>query len=102
VRIGLQWTWDDEKNRTNKRVHGLSFEAAQYVFADSLAMSRPDPYPNEERWQTIGLIGSMIVFVVHTYPEFDAEMPLAEEVGRIISARQATPHERRSYEDSSF
>jgi uncharacterized protein len=66
------------------------------------AIASTIPLPNEERWQTIGLIGSMIVFVVHIYPEFDAEMPLAEEVGRIISARQATPHERRSYEDSSF
>ena len=98
----MQWTWDDEKNQTNKRVHGLSFETAQYVFADPLAMSRPDPYPNEERWQTIGLIGSMIIFVVHTYPEFDSETALAQEIGRIISARQATFHERRSYEEESF
>ncbi|MEY3332291.1 MAG: hypothetical protein RLZZ176_591, partial [Cyanobacteriota bacterium] len=52
----MKWTWDDNKNRTNKRDHGLSFEAAQYVFADPLAVSRPDPYPEEERWQTIGLI----------------------------------------------
>ena len=98
----MQWTWDDEKNQTNKRVHGLSFETAQYVFADPLAMSRPDPYPNEERWQTIGLIGSMIIFVVHTYPEFDSETALAQEIGRIISACQATSHERRSYEEESF
>ena len=42
-----------------------------------LAMSRPDPYPHEERWQTIGLIGSMIIFVVHTYPEFDSETALS-------------------------
>jgi uncharacterized protein len=98
----LRWSWDDQKNRTNKRVQGLSFEAAQYVFADPLAVSRPDPYPHEERWQTIGLIGSMIVFVVHTYPGFASETAQPEEVGRIISARQATPHERRSYEEDSF
>jgi len=102
VRFGLRWTWDDEKNRSNKRVHGLSFEAAQYVFADPLAVSRRDPYPQEERWQTIGLIGSMIVFVVHTYPEFDSETAVAQEAGRIISARRATSHERRSYEEESF
>jgi uncharacterized DUF497 family protein len=47
--------------------HGLSFEAAQYVFTDPLAVSRPDPYPEEERWQTIGLIGKLTVFVVHTW-----------------------------------
>lgn len=91
----MEWTWDDEKNRTNKRVHGLSFEAAQYVFADPL-MSRPDPYLNEERWQTIGMIGSMIVFVVHTYPELSSDTAHPQEVGRIISARQATSHERKS------
>jgi uncharacterized DUF497 family protein len=83
-------------------VHGLSFEAAQYVFADPLAVSRRDPYPQEERWQTIGLIGSVIVFVVHTYPEFDSETAVAQETGRIISARRATSHERRSYEEESF
>ena len=51
----MRWAWNDEKNRTNKRDHGLSFEAAQYVFADPLAVSRLDPYPHEERWQTIDI-----------------------------------------------
>jgi uncharacterized DUF497 family protein len=96
----LKWTWDDNKNRTNKRDHGLSFEAAQYVFADSLAVSRLDPYPEEERWQTIGLIGKLTVFVVHTWPESDSVT--GEETGRIISARRATAHERRAYEEGTF
>ncbi|MDJ0544980.1 MAG: BrnT family toxin [Microcystis sp. M53601_WE4] len=93
----MKWTWDDNKNRTNKRDHGLSFEAAQYVFADSLAVSRLDPYPEEERWQTIGLIGKLTVFVLHTWPESDSVT--GEETGRIISARRATAHERRAYEE---
>jgi uncharacterized protein len=97
----LQWTWDDEKNRTNKRVHGLSFESAQYVFSDPLAVSRPDPYPHEARWQTIGLLGSMVIFVVHTEPGIDSELGVTPP-GRIISARQATSHERRTYEEESF
>ncbi len=96
----MQWTWDEGKNRDNKLKHGLSFEAAIYVFADYLAVSRLDPYPEEERWQTIGLIGQMTIFVVHTCPTLD---PLTgEETGRIISARQATPHERRAYEEGTF
>ncbi len=96
----MRWTWNEEKNRANKRNHGLSFEAAQYVFADPLAMSRPDPYPNEERWQTIGLIGQMTIFVVHTWPEF---CPMtSKETGRIISAREATNYERRAYEEGTF
>jgi uncharacterized DUF497 family protein len=100
VGFTLRWTWDDEKNRANKRKHGLSLEVAQYVFADPLAASRPDPHPDEERWQTMGLIGELTIFVVHTLPEFD---PMTgEETGRIISARKATAHERRVYEEGTF
>lgn len=96
----MHWTWDSDKNQSNKRKHGLSFEAAQYVFADPLALSRPDPYPHEERWQTIGLVGGVTVLVVHTWPEPDPETGI--EVGRLISARKATAHERRIYEEGTF
>ena len=66
----MQWIWDEEKSRSNKRKHGLSFEAAQYVFSDPLAISRMDSFPEEERWQTIersphfvnGLIGQLTIF----------------------------------------
>jgi hypothetical protein len=92
----LRWTWDPRKNRANKRAHGLSFETARLVFDDPLALSQPDPSSGEERWQTIGVIGGVTVFVVHTWPEPDRH---GEEVGRIISARKATPHEREAYEE---
>jgi uncharacterized protein len=96
----LQWIWDEEKSRINKRKHGLSFEAAQYVFSDPLAISRMDSFPEEERWQTIGLIGQLTIFVVHTWSEFD---PITgAETGRIISARKATIYERRTYEEGTF
>ncbi|MDV2998775.1 MAG: hypothetical protein N5P05_000381 [Chroococcopsis gigantea SAG 12.99] len=98
--LKLRWTWDDQKNRANKLKHGLSFESAQYVFADPLAVSRPDPYPHEERWQTIGLIGELTVFVAHTWPELN--QATGEETGRIISARRATAPERRAYEEGTF
>jgi uncharacterized protein len=39
--IELKWLWDEEKNQINQRKHGLSFEAAQYVFADPFALSLP-------------------------------------------------------------
>jgi len=94
---GLRWIWDEDKNRINKRDHRLSFETAQLVFRDPLAASQPDPYPDEERWQTIGVIGRVVVFVVHTWPEPDPET--GEATGRIISARKATVHERRAYEE---
>jgi uncharacterized DUF497 family protein len=48
----------------------------------------------EQRWHAVGLIdGAMIVLVVHTYPAGDDEDHV-----RIISARKATPSERRQYE----
>ena len=61
----LRWTWDANKGRINRRKHGLSFETAQLVFDDPLAASRQDPYPHERRWQTIGMVGNVVVIVVH-------------------------------------
>jgi len=87
------WTWDDAKSRANKRAHGLEFETAQLVFDDPLSLSRRDSYPLEIRWQTMGMIGNVVVFVVHTWPETE------DGVGRIISARRATARERRVYEE---
>lgn len=96
----MRWVWTDEKNRLNKRDHQVSFETAQLVFRDPLAASQRDPYPDEERWQTIGVIGHVVVFVVHTWPEPDPDT--GEEIGRIISARKATAHERRAYEAGTY
>lgn len=85
----------------NQRKHGLSFETAQLAFEDPFALSRLDiDSGEEERWQTVGAAGGMVVlFVVHTWPSADAT---GEEVGRIISARKATRLERRAYEEGAF
>ena len=92
----MHWTWDDRKSLVNRRKHGLGFETAQLVFGDLLAVSRHEPHPDEERWQTIGMIGNVIVIVAHTLPGTN------DENGRIISARKATPRERRLYEEGNF
>jgi uncharacterized DUF497 family protein len=96
----VNWTWSEEKNRTNKRDHGLSFETAALVFDDPLAMTRLDYHPDGDRWQTVGSVGNVALFVVHTWPEPDPETE--KTAGRIISARKATAHERRAYEEGSF
>ncbi|HUB45289.1 MAG TPA: BrnT family toxin [Acetobacteraceae bacterium] len=98
--MALRWTWRGDKNRTNKRDHGLGFETAQRVFDDPLAASRPDPHPDGDRWQTIGLVGTVVLFVVHTWPETDRLT--GDDTGRIISARKATAHERNAYEEGDF
>lgn len=92
----MRWTWDEGKSLINRRKHGLGFETAQVVFDDLLAVSRQEPHPDEERWQTIGMIGNVIVIVAHTLQQTD------DESGRIISARKATPRERRLYEEGDF
>ena len=96
----MRWTWDDNKNRANERKHGLGFETAKLVFSDPLMAHRPDPNPDEERWHTIGMIGDVVVIVAHTWPE--PEDGAGVEMGRIISARKATAHERAAYEKGSF
>jgi hypothetical protein len=96
VSIAVEWVWSDEKNRMNRRKHRLSFEMAQLVFDDPLAISRLDPHQDGNRWQTMGQVGAVVLFVVHTWPEADPITGV--EAGRIISARKATSHERRTYE----
>lgn len=93
----MRFEWDSAKDQANQRKHGISFETACLVFDDPNHLSLQDRHVgNEERWQTMGLIDGLIVLLVaHTYYEEDGE-----EVIRIISARKATAHERKSYEQA--
>ena len=93
----MRWTWDPDKAAMNRVKHGLSFETASLVFNDPFHASKPDPHPDGDRWHTIGLVGSVLLLVVHTWPEGDD----GEPAGRIISARKATAHERKAYEEGN-
>ncbi len=96
----MDWTWDPEKDLANRRKHGIGFETARLVFDDPLALSRIDAaVREEERWQTVGAIGDATVLVVHTALE---EADDGEFSGRIISARKATRHERKAYEEGEI
>ena len=96
----MRWTWDPNKSYANRRIHGLDFDAAIYVFEDPLSATQEDVYEREQRWRTIGMVGPVVLLVVHTWPE--ADPATEEDVGRIISARKATPHERTAYEEGYF
>ncbi len=93
-------TWDEDKNLTNQRKHGLSFEIAARVFLDPLHLSMQDRFENgEPRWQTVGQIDSLVVVLVaHTFIE-EGQPEEPTEVIRIISARPATRRERKRYEN---
>lgn len=90
-------TWDPEKNARNRAKHGLDFESACLVFDDPLHLSRLERIEGgEERWQTVGMAGGLVLLLVaHTYHDEGGEEHI-----RIISARKATSHERRAYEEA--
>lgn len=94
----MSWTWDPNKNEDNKRKHRISFETAQHVFDDPLYITYNDPYPDEERFRTVGMVEGTLILVVHTLT--DKETEIDAELGRIISARKPTRYEREIYEES--
>lgn len=96
----IRLTWDDTKNRSNQKKHdGIAFEEAAHVFRDPFCLTRQDRIEDgEERWQTIGVVhGVTVLLVAHTITEEDSDGEPVEVI-RIISARRATPRERKHYE----
>ena len=85
--------WDTDKDRINRRKHGVPFAEACTVFADENALLLPDPdhSQDEERFLLLGLGASLRTLVVaHCFRERTG-------VIRIISARRATQLERARY-----
>jgi uncharacterized protein len=91
----ILFEWDDRKNVLNRFKHGVRFELATFVFHDPLLISVPDHryYYREERWQSIGTVDGILIYVAHTIEENEDD----KEIIRIISARAATPNEERRY-----
>ena len=87
--------WDKKKARRNLRDHKVSFEEASTVFGDTLSRTIDDPLhsEDEDRYVIIGQSArGRLLVVVHTIRGDDI---------RIISARVATPAERKDYEEGS-
>lgn len=87
--------WNPAKARLNFQKHAVSFDEAVTVFSDLLSLTIPDPLHSEDetRFVIIGeSIRKRLLVVVHT--------DRGERV-RIISARRATPTERRMYEENA-
>ena len=81
--------WDDRKNAINIRKHGISFETAALVFADEERIEYYDRLHSQEedRYVILGCVQG-ILYVVYT---------MRGEAARLISARMATPWERKIY-----
>jgi len=87
----MAFEWDPAKAEANLRRHGIDFADAVGVFDDPFALTQVDPYPTEERFVTLGrdFLGRLVL-VVWTW---------RGEIVRLISARDATPRERRQYSE---
>ena len=95
----MRFEWDSTKAAANLAKHGVAFELASRIWEDPLIDIRLESVVDgEERWMAIGLVRSVtILAVVHVFPvEFD------ETIVGIVSARRATPHERRRYEQQTI
>jgi uncharacterized DUF497 family protein len=90
----MRFEWDAAKARANLRKHGISFEEASTVFYDELAVTGADPDHSvgEARFVTFGVSSEQRLLVVSHADQ--------GETIRVISARKATPPERRIYEES--
>ncbi|HEX8891092.1 MAG TPA: BrnT family toxin [Pyrinomonadaceae bacterium] len=90
--MDAEFEWDREKAESNFQKHEVSFEEAATVFFDPLSLTVPDLLHSgeENHFVTTGLSDKQCqLVVVHT--EGDDRI-------RIITARLATPSERKNYE----
>jgi len=89
----MHFEWNPTKARKNLQKHGVSFDEASSVFYDPLAVTGADSdhSEEEERNVTFGMSSLGRLLVVAHAERNDAI--------RIISARVATQHERRIYEE---
>ena len=88
----VEFEWDPDKEQSNIEKHGVDFTEAATVFGDplELTIADPDHSVGESRFLSMGhsLLNRIVVV---SYAE-------REECIRIISARVASPKERRQYE----
>ena len=82
--------YDEGKNKTNIRKHGISFITPSIAFDDQNAVVIYDDFHSgsEERYNLIGAVGDHILFIVYA---------MRGEAIRLISARPATRREKETY-----
>ena len=91
----MQFQWNELKADSNFKKHGVAFAEAETVFGDSLArIFEDEEHSFEERRN--GIFGRSIKnrLLLVSFAEKE------NDTIRIISAREATPKERRKYENA--
>lgn len=90
----VHFVWDPKKAASNAGKHGVSFSEAVTVFEDPLALVVEDDL-YADRAIIVGQSEKLRILVT-------VFVELSEDTTRIISARRATSHERRRYEEGSW
>lgn len=90
----MKFEWDNQKAKRNKAKHDISFEEAETVFSDPLALIFDDEWHStaEEREIIIGLSNDNRLLLV-CFTERTSGV-------RLISAKEATKKERQDYEEN--
>lgn len=88
----IRITWNDVKAEENLSNHGVSFEEAETVVRSMLSAWFEDGGKGEERRNVIGYSNQGRVLFVVT-------VEIHEDHQHIISARKATRHERKAYQN---
>jgi uncharacterized DUF497 family protein len=88
----MEFEWDTNKAHSNLEKHGIGFAEAMTVFGDPLEATIPDPdhSEGEARFLSLGRSEHGRLLVV-SYTEREGRI-------RLISAREAEPRERKTYE----
>ncbi len=85
----MDYEWDPRKAATNLRKYGIDFADAVAIFSDDSALTIEDAGGSERRFVILGMDAfARILVVVFTWR--------GERI-RLISARRATPSERKQY-----
>ena len=85
----MRFEWDEKKRLINIRKHAIDFADVPAIFESDIVTISDDRFEySETRYQTLGLLKSRVIMVVHTE---------SETVIRIISARKANKHEEEIY-----
>lgn len=89
----MNFEWDENKNRSNIRKHGIDFADVYFVFEGPMIVQIDDRIEyGEVRWKGTGYLINNVVIVV--YVEIDGDTI------RVISARKALRHERKQFEQA--
>ncbi len=94
------FVWDETKALANERKHGIAFKSATKVFKDHLVkiFYDRDHEDSGDRWIFFGMTeNDVLLAVVCAIDEREDGHRL-----RIISARKATPRERREHESGNY